>query len=168
MADITLAEFDGIVWLVGGAQHLDDLLINALPADVTIELVTCERKSDVHALWFRLSGDPGYAVDPWMIHPNIAKRYLPAPPGLVVRYAPWSVMPDEAGQRVIAAAAAMPKGATLVLSASAAEAADLTQVRLRLLEDALAAAGVARARLTRDIAEAPGTGDAVIEIIVRP
>ena len=56
MADITLAEFNGSVWLVGGESHIDDLLTNTLSSDVTIEMVPCARKSDVHDLWVQNCG----------------------------------------------------------------------------------------------------------------
>ena len=51
MADITLAEFHGRVWLVGGEPYIDDLLANTLAADVSIEIIPCEQKSQVNALW---------------------------------------------------------------------------------------------------------------------
>ncbi len=42
MADITLAEYNGRVWLVGGEVYIDDLLANTLTPNVSIELVRCE------------------------------------------------------------------------------------------------------------------------------
>jgi len=156
MADITLAEYDGTVWVVGGDAYLDDLLINALPPGISIEFVTCERKSDVHALWHRLSGEPEYAGDPWVIHPAIAKRFRPAPSAFAVIFAPWIVMPDAGGMQVIAqaAAAAADPGVTVVLAAYAEEeegaaATELLSLRLRMIEDALQRADVPSARIAR-------------------
>ena len=39
MADITLAEFNGSVWLVGGEDYVDDLLANTLPAKLMLPLI---------------------------------------------------------------------------------------------------------------------------------
>src|SRR5580698_9150122 len=58
MADITLAEFNGRVFLVGGEAYLDDLLANTLAKEVSIELVQCERQSAVHELWVQHCGEP--------------------------------------------------------------------------------------------------------------
>src|SRR5271156_5061033 len=74
MADITLAEFGGNTWLVGGEALIDDFLANTLSKDITIELIPCETKSQVHALWEQHCGPPQYGGDPWLIHPNIVNR----------------------------------------------------------------------------------------------
>ena len=58
MADITLAELNGRVWLVGGEPYIDDLLANTLAPEISIELVPCESKSEVHALWVQHCGQP--------------------------------------------------------------------------------------------------------------
>ena len=77
MADITLAEFNGRVWLVGGEVHIDDLLANTLPPDVSIEMVRCESQSEVHSLWVQNCGEPASAADA-VDHPSQYRR--PDPP----------------------------------------------------------------------------------------
>jgi hypothetical protein len=176
MADITLAEFNGSVWLVGGEVHLDDLLANTLPAEVSIELVACERKAVVHEMWVRLSGEREYAGDPWIIHPAIVQRFRGKAPEAAegaVMFAPWSVMPDEDGQRMIQAAGAraaadpdMQVTLTEYLDPAAPPGvAELSSLRLRMLEDSLHNAGVPHGRIARqrndtaNIANlAPGAG----------
>lgn len=159
MADITLAEFNGQTWLVGGEAHIDDLLANTLPAGISIELVACERKADVHDLWVRLCGETAFAGDPWQIHPAIAKRILrglSAAPDFAVLFPPWSVMPDDAGLRVLAEAAAWASGnpeQPVVLAEyldpdAPPTMADLAVLRLRVIEDELAKT-ISRARLVR-------------------
>ncbi len=180
MADITLAEFNGSVWLVGGEAYLDDLLVNALPPGISIEFVTCERKSDVHALWHRF-GDPGLAVDPWLIHPAIAERFRAPPSEFAVIFAPWIVMPDASGLQMIARAAssaAADPEVSLVLHAHAgpddgAASSELQSLRLRLIEEALERADVPRARITR--AEHPSAlaapqpqGGGRVDILIAP
>jgi hypothetical protein len=166
MADITLAEYNGSVWLVGGEAYLDDLLINALPDGISIELVPCERKGDVHAMWHRLSGEPDYAGDPWMIHPAIVQRIRGTPPATAIVFKPWIVMPDEDGMRVIARAAAEAAAdpdSAMVLAAyvdpdATAAAAELANLRLRMIEDALERENVPRARITREQRDAASLG----------
>jgi len=166
MADITLAEYNGSVWLVGGEAYLDDLLINALPDGISIELVPCERKGDVHAMWHRLSGEPDYAGDPWMIHPAIVQRIRGTPPATAIVFKPWIVMPDEDGMRVIARAAAEAAAdpdSAMVLAAyvdpdATAAAAELVNLRLRMIEDALERENVPRARITREQRDAASLG----------
>jgi len=166
MADITLAEYNGSVWLVGGEAYLDDLLINALPDGISIELVPCERKGDVHAMWHRLSGEPDYAGDPWMIHPAIVQRIRGTPPATAIVFKPWIVMPDEDGMRVIARAAAEAAAdpdSAMVLAAyvdpdATAAAAELANLRLRMIEDALERENVPRARITREQRDAATLG----------
>ncbi len=65
MADITLAEFNGRVWLVGGETHLHDLLGNTLPKDVSIELIQCEHPSAIRQLWVQHCGEPEGDGMPW-------------------------------------------------------------------------------------------------------
>jgi hypothetical protein len=180
MADITLAEFNGSVWLVGGEDYVDDLLANTLPADVSIELVACERKVDVHNMWVRLSGAREFAGDPWIIHPAIVQRIRGAAPDFAVMFAAWSVMPDDDGMRVIRAAAAWARDnpeAPVVLTeyldaAGAGAMAEMSGLRLRMIEDALENAALPRERIVRvrrDAADvpalAPGAGR--VDIIMR-
>jgi hypothetical protein len=181
MADITLAEYNGSVWLVGGVAYLDDLLINALPAGISIELVTCERKGDVHAMWRRLSGEPAFAGDPWIIHPAIVRRIRGTPPSFAVVFAPWTVMPDADGMRVIAQAAATATAdpdSSMVLAAyvepdATAAAVELSSLRLRMIEDALERAAVPRARIVREQRDASTlagltAGGGRVDIVMRP
>jgi hypothetical protein len=154
MVDITLAEFNGAVWLVGGEVHIDNLLANTLGPDVTIELVTCETKMQVHELWHKFCGPPEFEGDPWLIHPGIVNRIRGTLGGFRVRFAPWSAQLDASAQAVIAAAAAQAGEAGLLVTdyvdAGAADMeADLARLRLGLIERALAGAGVAAGRVRR-------------------
>jgi hypothetical protein len=162
LADITLVEFNGSVWLVGGEAHLDDLLADTLPAEVSIELVACERKADVHDMWVRFCGVREYAGDPWIIHPAIVQRVrgrMPDAAGsFAVAFAPWSVMPDADGLRMIAAAAvracANPDMAVVLTEyldpAAPPGMAELSGLRLRMIEDALNNAGLPGERIARE------------------
>jgi hypothetical protein len=182
MADITLAECDGNTWVVGGEQHIDDLLANTLPADVTIELIACDSKSDVMALWVQNCGPlpEGIYGDPWVIHPTIAQRIRRASPDYAVFFAQWSAMLDADALAVIHAAAlraAEHPAAPVVLAQYLDEAgptsvADLQRLRLSLVEERLETQGVDRARMqrmTRSVAEVPGMGQESqrIDVIVR-
>ncbi len=180
MADITLAQFNGATWLVGGEEHIDDLMTNTLPAGVTIELVACERKIDVHALWERL-GAPRPNSEPWMIHPGIVRRALGAAPDGAIVFAPWSVQPGEDGLRAIAAACdwalANPECPVLLAEyhdeAAPAAEAGLALVRLQVVEAALLQS-VAQDRLRRirrpvgDIPALPAGGGRVDLVLKRP
>jgi hypothetical protein len=174
MADIILAEYNGNAWLVGGEDHIDDLLNNSLPATVTIELVACESKADIHALWRLHSGEPAEtAGDPWLIHPGIVARIRRGAAGFSVVFQQWSAMIDAEAQGVIAAAvsqAAYRPEADVVLTifldpAGAPMMADLTRLRARLVEEKLVEAGLLRERIGR--AEGSGTGAAAERIDLR-
>lgn len=167
MADITLAEFNGRVFLVGGEAYLDDLLANTLSPEVSIELVRCERQSTVHELWVQHCGEPTSGGLPWVIHPAIADRIRRRSPDYAVFFAQWSAMLDPDALAVIKAAAnwahANPAAPILVaeyLDPSGPPAiAALSGLRAQLIEDQLATHGLDRARLTRtrrDTADVPG------------
>ena len=164
MADITLAEFHGRVWLVGGEPYIDDLLANTLAKDITIELVPCERKSDVHALWVQHCGEPSTPGDPWMIHPAIVARIRRGSSTHSVFFAEWSAKLDQDAHTVIASVAAwalenLPAPLVLVefLDPDGPKAiADLSRLRAQLIEDRLVEIGVARARIGR---ASRGVGD---------
>jgi hypothetical protein len=157
MADITLAEFNGRVWLVGGEAYLQPLLANTLPPEVSIELVRCERQSDIRGLWVQHCGEPKSAGMPWQIHPNIAARIRRRSPDYPVFFAQWSALLDAEALTVIAAAAnwARENPEVPVVLAEYFDpegpkaVADLSHLRAQLIEDALAARGVARERITR-------------------
>lgn len=165
MADITLAEFQGRVWLVGGEPYIDDLLANTLAGDVSIELVPCEHKSEVHALWVQHCGQPTSLGDPWMIHPAIVARIRRnSSNNYSVFFAEWSAMLDKDAHTVIASVAAWAREntqASLQLvefldPAGPKAIADLSRLRAQLIEDRLFEAGVARERIGRDTR---GVGD---------
>lgn len=159
MADITLAEFNGRVFLVGGEVHLDDLLANTLAAEVSIELVQCERQSEVHALWVQHGGEQqaGVGGQPWTIHPNIVARIRRHSPDYAVFFAQWSAMLDADALTVIDAAAhwaqANPEAPVEVVEyvdeAGPPAIAALAGVRMHLVEERLAERGVDRARIRR-------------------
>jgi outer membrane protein OmpA-like peptidoglycan-associated protein len=171
MADITLAEFNGRVFLVGGEAYLDDLLANTLAPEVSIELVQCERQSEVHELWVQHNGEPqdGVGGVPWAIHPNIAARIRRSSPDYAVFFAQWSAMLDADALTVIDAAAAWaganPDAPVLIAEyvdeTGPAAIAALAGVRMQLVEDRLAERGIPRtriARIRRGTAEVPGMG----------
>jgi hypothetical protein len=182
MADITLAECDGNTWVVGGEQHIDDLLANTLPRHVTIELLACDSKSDVIALWIQNCGPPpdGIIGDPWVIHPGIVNRIRRASPDYAVFFGQWSAMLDDDALSVIhgaALSAVQHPDASLFLAeyldpAGPPAIADLQRLRMNLIEDRLVGQGVERSRLqriTRAVADVPGMGQESqrVEIIVR-
>lgn len=180
MADITLAEFNGRVWLVSGETHLDDLLANTLAQDVSIELVACEHKSDVHALWAQHCGKQDLVGEPWMIHPAIVARIRRSAPEYAVFFAQWSAMLDPAALAVIASAAAWavenPEAPVLVteyLDPDGPQSiADLARLRAGLIEDKLAEGGVRRTRIERvrrAVSEVPGMAQESqrVDIVVR-
>lgn len=180
MADITLAEFNGRVWLVGGEGHIDDLLANTLSHDVSIELVACERKSDVLDLWVQHCGEQPGTGDPWLIHPGIVARIRRGAPDYAVFFAQWSAMIDEDAATVINSAAgwALQNARAPVLLAEyldpegPAPVADLSRLRAQLIEERLVQQGVARERIGRSrraVSEVPGMGaeSQRIDIVVR-
>lgn len=157
MADITLAEFQGRVWLVGGEQYIDDLLANTLAGDVSIELLPCENKSDVQALWVQHCGQPNSPGDPWMIHPAIVARIRRSSSDYSVFFAEWSAMLDKDAHTVIASVAAWARENTQALlqltefldPAGPKAIADLSRLRAQLVEDRLIEAGVLQERIGR-------------------
>lgn len=180
MADITLAEFNGRVWLVGGEDYIDDLLANTLAANVSIEMVRCESQSDLRALWVQHCGEPETGGQPWMIHPNIAARIRRSSPDYAVFFAQWSALLDADALAVIREAAnwaaanpAAPVQLAEFLDPAGPQAmADLSRLRAQLIEDKLIELGVERARvgrLRRDVAEVPGMTQESqrIDIVVR-
>jgi len=180
MADVTLAEFNGRVFLVGGEQHLDDLLANTLPPNVSIELLQCERQSEIHTLWVQHCGEQREGEMPWVIHPNIAARIRRRSPDYAVFFAQWSALLDTEALAVIDAAAhwALQNPQAPVLVVEYADAAGppaiaaLAGVRAQLIEDRMAERGLERARVTRarrDVATVPGMAQESqrVDIVVR-
>jgi hypothetical protein len=182
MADITLAEFNGRVWLVGGEAYLHDLLGNTLPKTVSTELIQCEHPSEVHRLWVQNCGEPATGGTPWQIHPDIVARIHRSTQDQAVYFGQWSALLDQDALMAVTAAAARanevpeaPVELVQYLDPDGAQAiADLARLRCQLIEDKLAEGGVARARTgraVRPLAELPGSEagrDAQrIDIVVR-
>lgn len=170
MAEIVLAEYGGQAWLVSGEQHIDDLLANTLPPDVTIELVACESKAEVNVLWAQNSGPLAEFGAPWMIHPKIADRVRRGPIGRSVFFAQWSAMLDEDARAVVRAAAtwaAANEGSGVVLTrfvspGGAPALVSLAALRADLITTELVALGIAEDRIgreTRTVATVPGMGE---------
>ena len=163
--DVTLAECEGQVWLVGGEEHLDALLIGRLAPELTVGLRHCATRAELFALWQELSptdteGAPGStgAAQPWVINPLITARIL-GTLGLAtgrVRFTPWSAAIDEAGQQAVSAAAswlaANPGGRVLLRQEAATEAGqgELLRLRAQLVLAALVRAGADPARMGED------------------
>ncbi len=164
MADITLAEASGRVWLVGGEPFIDDLLANTLSGDVSIEIIACEHKQDVLDLWLQLCGPQETGGDPWLIHPAIVARIRRASAGYSIFFAEWSARLDSDALAAIASAAGWAAdnpaaGLDLIafLDPGGPRAiADLARLRAQLIEDALIEHGVAAGRIGRG---ARGIGD---------
>ena len=182
MADITLAELNGRVWLVGGEGYLQDLLANTLGSEVSIELVQCERQSEVRDLWVQNCGEPAAGTDgmPWQIHPNIVTRIRRRSPDYAVYFAQWSVLLDAEALTVINAAALWAREnpevpvtlAEYLDPAGPSAIADLSRLRAQLIEDKLAENGIARERIVRerrDVATVPGMAQESqrVDIVVR-
>jgi len=169
MADVTLVDLGGQVWLVGGEEHLDALLVGALPEGVTVALVPCAGRAEMNALWRAHSPDAADGGQPWVLNPLITTRLLGRMglrPG-VLRFAPWSAALDAAATEAAAAAAAWlaanPDG-RLVLRQFAPEPevpglSDLQRVRARLVAAALERAGADPARLRDEVLGASPAGD---------
>ncbi len=180
MADITLAEFNGCMWLVGGEKLIDDLLANTLAPGISIEVVPCEHKSEVHKLWHKLCGERVGFGEPWLIHPAIADRTRRKLIGETVVFAEWSAAIDQEGQGVIAGVVGRCASDDTIMidvvefrdEGGPKSAADLSRLRAQLVEEALVGAGLDAGRIgrvTKVAAEATGAIPAGrrIEITVR-
>ncbi len=180
MADITLAEFNGRVWLVGGELFIDDLLANTLAPEISIELIPCEHKSEVHRLWLQHCGPQEGFGDPWLIHPAIADRIRRAAAEYSVFFAEWSAAIDADGHTVIASVSAWwHEHKTMMIDLvefldpdGPKSFADLSRLRAQLVEEALVGAGVpasqiGRATKPREAASSMGRETQLIEIVLR-
>ena len=172
MADIVLAEVSGQAWLVRGEQYIDDLLGNTLEPHVSIEIVTCESKSAVNALWQAEDGRD--IAHMWMIHPEILNRTKGIVESLAVSFAPWSAALEPGALRVLQRAATLARQAPadpvtlirVVAADGAPMAAQMAELRCALIEAELARLDVAVHRIAR---ETVGDGEPDrIEIVVRP
>lgn len=180
MADITLAEFNGRVWLVGGETHLHDLLGNTLPKDVSIELIQCEHPSAIRQLWIQNCGEPEGDGMPWQIHPAIVARIHRSTSDYAVYFGQWSALLDQDAVMSINAAAARAREApeapvelAQYLDPAGPQAmADLARLRAQLIEDKLAEAGVERPRIIRiirNVSDVPGMGQESqrVDVVIR-
>ena len=180
MADITLAEFNGRAWLVGGEAHLHDLLGNTLPSNVSIELIQCEHPSDIRRLWVQNCGEPSTDGMPWQIHPAIVARIHRSTPDFAVYFGQWSALLDQDALTTVSAAAARAHEAAEAavelaqyLDPEGPQAmADLARLRTQLIEDKLTEAGIAVSRISRivrNVSDVPGMGQESqrVDVIIR-
>jgi len=161
MADIVLAEHNGQTWLMSGEDFIDDLLANTLQPDVTIEFVVCESESELEGVKARLFAAQAGVLDPWIIHPAIARRVRfglsgDDPSGHRVVFGAWSAARDTDADAVIAAAAtqAASTDARVVLTSyiapdGPAPMADMAALRSTLIEAELTRLGVQPFRIIR-------------------
>ena len=180
MADITLAELNGQVWLVGGEVYIDDLLANTLSGDVSIELVRCESHSGVRELWVQNCGERTSGGMPWIVNPKIAERIRRNSPDYAVFFSQWSALLDQDALAVIRAAANWSRQhaqAPVILAEyldleGPQAIIDLSRLRAQLIEDTLVECGVARqqiSRIRRAVGTVPGMNQESqrVDIIVR-
>lgn len=157
MADIVLAEYNGQAWMVGGVEHIDDMLANTLPDNVSIEIVICEALSQVDELWERYSGEPVPGTMPWAIHPGIVKRIRRQSTGHAVFFEQWSAKLDKDALDVIKSASAWAlqfvEAEVHLVSYVAGNAGravrDLSNLRCGLIEEELEKLGIAEGRFVR-------------------
>ena len=182
MADIILAECGGQAWLVGGEQYIDDLLVNRLSPDITIELGTCESNKLVELLWRQNCGPNSGTGAPWLIHPNIFSRVRRASAqDRSVFFGQWSARLDDDAQMTIRSAvgwAEQQEQYEMVLvryvGADAEEGlAELADLRAGLVASQLVKLGVPLERIsreTRDVSTVPSmpAESQRIDIVVRP
>lgn len=170
MADIVLAECRGQAWLVSGEQYIDHLLANTLPPDVSIELVACESKSEVDALWIQHCGPPDPYSAPWLIHPGVANRVRRKEGKHAVFFAQWSAMLDDDARAVVRSAATWAREnperrvalVRYVKPGSPQAMADLANLRASLIEAELIALEIDPGRFVRetyDIGTVPGMSE---------
>jgi hypothetical protein len=161
--------------MVKGEQFLDDLLVNALEPDVTIEFILCQSESEVEALWHASVANPDAAGPPWLIHPAIVTRHKIASGAggdFIVSFSPYSAMRDESADVVIKSAAtrAQTEGAGVVLTSyktdnAPAFAVDLAKLRLGVIQAELTACGIDEDMIRRE--EMAGGDDQADQIGVR-
>ena len=181
MADITLAEYQGNAWLVSGEGHIDDLLANTLPKEITIELVACGTREEVQNLWVQNCGPPQTDADPWMIHPAIVARVRRSVPDNAVFFAQWSALIDQDAITVIHSAALWahenPGSKVLITEYLDAEGpqviADLSRLRSQLVKEKLIQEGIPQDRIEhvkRSVSDVPGMTQESqrIDISLRP
>ena len=179
MADITLAECGGQVWLVGGVEYLTDLLANTLPPNISTEIVQCESAQDVMRMWEQNNPD-GDGSSAWQIHPAIVTRIKSASPDFALYFTQWSALLDADAMAVVNAVAMRARTlaevpvrvATYLPPNPARNLASLARLRAQMIEDALVEAGIDAARFlreTRATSAIPGMGEESqrVDVIVR-
>ena len=180
MAEIILAEHLGNAWLVGGEEYIDDFLINRLPPDVSIRIVTCQSDSEFQTLWNENGGAvPGRR--PWSINPQVMDRVRGFQPDMTIAFGPWSALLDDKAKAVIAAAAAeaakTPATKVILSTADMTEQAaamvSLTTLRLTLIDAEFNTNGFDESRLVHatraeDAAVPNGSGLDWIQIALKP
>ncbi len=173
MADVTLAECEGNVWLVEGEQHLDALLLGSFPPDLRIEFVACASQDELRGLWAELSGNAGPGCDPWAIHPGLVERIrsimgqdADGDTRRAVVFGAWSALLDADAHAAIGDAAqrlAAEPALTLLLRSHEAAfvpgMADLQRLRVQLLAAALTRLGCDPARLREETVPPPDAGE---------
>ncbi len=173
-ADVTLAQFGEQVWLVGGDEHIDDLLANTMPPGTTIEFVSVTERREVRAMWERMSTEQTDGAEPWVIHPLIVRRIRGDLGPRSVAFSPWSAMLDTAAQDAIGAAAdwlAARPGATITLRQHCGAEpppglTDLQRLRGQLVAGALTRGGADAAQLHHEtLASAAETDTERLDLI---
>ena len=171
MSDIILAECGGNTWLVEGVEHLDDLMRNLLPAEVTVSFVTCATPEEALALWAgRRTADADEHAVPWMVNPAIVRRIRAAKAEPAIIFAPWSAMLDSDAEQLLAGLA----GRMLTLRQfTPAEPppglGDLQRLRGMLVVAALVRAGADASALVHATAAAATPDDANrLELVTLP
>ena len=174
-ADVVIAECGGSAWLIHGEQHIDNLLANTLTKDITIQVITCESKSAVDALWF--AWNEADVSEQWLIHPAIVRRARGQAEGaagqVAIQFTAWSAALDGAAAQAVAAMAARladRPAAMLVLvrhvaADAPAVALDIANLRSALLEARLAELGIAAGRTRRETVEVAGAGQGDVIIL---
>ena len=174
-ADIVLAEYGSQAWLVRGEQHIDDLLANTLPPEVSIQIVACESKNGVERLYLDNGGED--ASELWLIHPGVVNRAKGQTGTLTVQFAEWSAKMDDRAEEAMRTALDMlnhDASTILTLTVSEAEsgnamAADLQRLRTGLLQARLVSLGATAERLRVQTASAAADAAAdCITLVVSP
>jgi len=68
--DVIIAYFNDSWWLVRGVPHLDSMLKDEAPPELTIEIVSCDSWAGVVRLW----EEPEEGKLPWAINPRVITR----------------------------------------------------------------------------------------------
>ena len=155
MADVTLAECNGNIWLVGGEQHVGALLYNSLPPEVTVEIVQVDSREQIRKLWIQNCGEPLSPSEPMLINPKIADRVRRTSPIRTVFFSQWSAMMDDEAVSVIRSAAdwllatsARARLIEYVDPDGVPGVAELSRLRLTLVRERLVGFGIDRDQLS--------------------